>query len=155
MAVCGFVSQPYLFRLFTTKKELFTAVAARCFRETLELFQRAAEGKRGREALDAIGNAYAERLWDDRRWLQVQMQAYAACGDPDICTVVRNGVGDLVTYLERVGGLADEETARFFGIGMVMNLIASMHLAQGMEPWADRLVAGCGPHLPPTTVPPS
>jgi AcrR family transcriptional regulator len=40
------ISQPYVFRLFATKKELFTAVAARCFRETLEIFQRAAEGKR-------------------------------------------------------------------------------------------------------------
>jgi AcrR family transcriptional regulator len=149
------ISQPYVFRLFTTKKELFTAVAARCFRETLELFERAAEGKRGREALDAIGTAYAERLWDDPRRLQVQMQAYAACSDPEICAVVRNGVGDLVTHVERVGGLPDEETARFFAIGMLMNLIASMHLAQGMEPWADRLVAGCGSHLPPMPVPSS
>jgi AcrR family transcriptional regulator len=143
------ISQPYVFRLFTTKRALFTAVAARCFRETLELFQRAAEGKRGRDALDAIGDAYAERLWSDPRRLQVQMQAYAACDDPDICSVVRNGVGDLFAYVERVGGLADEENARFFAIGMLMNLIASMHLAQGMEPWADRLVAGCGSHLPP------
>ena len=149
------ISQPYVFRLFTTKKELFTAVAARCFGETLELFQRAAEGKRGREALEAIGTAYAERLWDDPRRLQVQMQAYAACSDPEICAVVRNGVGDLVTYLERVGGLPDEETARFFAIGMLMNVMASMHLAQGMEPWADRLVAGCGSHLPPMPVPSS
>jgi len=120
---------------------------ARCFRETLELFQRAAEGKRGREALDAIGDAYAERLGRDPVCLQVQMQAYASCSDKDICTVVRNGVGDLVACLERVGGLGDEEKARFFAIGMLMNLIASTHLAQGMEPWADRLVAGCGSHL--------
>jgi AcrR family transcriptional regulator len=56
------ISQPYVFRLFTTKKELFTAVAARCFRETLELFQRAAEGKRGREALDAIGHRLCRTL---------------------------------------------------------------------------------------------
>jgi AcrR family transcriptional regulator len=54
------ISQPYVFRLFATKKQLFIAVAARCFRETLEMFQRAAEGKRGREALDAIGETYAE-----------------------------------------------------------------------------------------------
>jgi AcrR family transcriptional regulator len=149
------ISQPYVFRLFTTKKELFSAVVARCIGETLELFQRAAEGKRGREALEAIGTAYAERLWDDPRRLQVQMQAYAACGDPEICAVVRNGVGDLFTHLERVGGLPDEETAPFFAIGMLMNVMASMHLAQGMEPWADRLVAGCGSHLPPMPVPSS
>src|SRR5881394_3226852 len=56
------ISQPYLFRLFGTKKELYKASVARCFRETLDLFQRAAEGKRGEEALHAIGEAYMELL---------------------------------------------------------------------------------------------
>ena len=41
------ISQPYVFRLFGTKKELYIAGVARCFRQTLELMQRAAEGKRG------------------------------------------------------------------------------------------------------------
>ena len=49
------ISQPYVFRLFGTKKELYLAVVARCFRQTLETFQRVAEGKRGEEALHAIG----------------------------------------------------------------------------------------------------
>src|SRR6478735_1970805 len=52
------ISQPYVFRLFGTKKELFRAVVTRCFRETLEMFQRAAEGRRGRDALEAMGKAY-------------------------------------------------------------------------------------------------
>jgi AcrR family transcriptional regulator len=142
------ISQPYVFRLFGTKKELFKAVVARCFRETLEVFQRAAEGKRGREALDAIGEMYAERLWKDPTRLQVLMQAFAACSDPEVLEVVRNGVGDLVAYIERVGGLGDEETSRFFGVGMLMNLLAALHLVHGEEPWADRLVAGCDPHVP-------
>src|ERR671939_704600 len=61
------ISQPYVFRLFGTKKELFRAVTARCFRETLEVFQRAAEGKRGQEALDAMGSAYMQLLVDRTR----------------------------------------------------------------------------------------
>jgi AcrR family transcriptional regulator len=56
------ISQPYLFRLFGTKKELYIASVTRCFRETLELFQRAAEGLRGEAALKAIGLAYIEQL---------------------------------------------------------------------------------------------
>src|SRR5499427_3493294 len=60
------ISQPYLFRLFGTKKELFKASVARCLRETLEMFQRAAEGKRGEEALQAMGHAYQEMLEGDR-----------------------------------------------------------------------------------------
>src|SRR6476646_11183265 len=90
------ISQPYLFRLFGTKKELFKATVARCFRETLETFQRAAEGKRGEEALHAMGEAYAELLTDRTR-LRAQMQAYAACGDVAICDVVRAGYGDIVS----------------------------------------------------------
>src|SRR5437764_12193533 len=61
------ISQPYLFRLFGTKKELFKVSVARCFRETLETFQRAAEGHRGDEALHALGEAYMLLLPTDRK----------------------------------------------------------------------------------------
>src|SRR5215472_9878406 len=64
------ISQPYLFRLFGTKKELFKASSVRCFRETLEMFQRAAEGKRGEEALTAIGEAYKAQLETDKTRLR-------------------------------------------------------------------------------------
>ncbi len=78
------ISQPYLFRLFGTKKELYLASVGRCYRDTLELFQRAAEGRRGEEALHAIGQAYMEQLETNRVWLRAQMQGYAASEDPDI-----------------------------------------------------------------------
>ena len=70
------ISQPYLFRLFGTKKELFKASVSRCLREMLELFQRAAEGKRGEAALEAIGQAYVDQLEADRVRLRAQMNAY-------------------------------------------------------------------------------
>jgi AcrR family transcriptional regulator len=135
------ISQPYVFRLFGTKKELYTAVVARCFRQTLETFQRAAEGKRGEEALQAIGQAYERLLQSDRVYLRAQMQAYAASEDPDIAAVVRGGYGDLVTYVERVSGAEPAELSRFFSHGMLLNVLASMHGTE--EPWGTRLVAGC------------
>ena len=136
------ISQPYVFRLFGSKKDLFKAATARCLRETLELFQRAAEGKRGQEALEAMGAAYQELLVDRTR-LRAQMQAYAACDDPDICEVVRNGYGDIVAYVERVSGLPPADVARFFANGMLMNVIASMDLWESPEAWSQRLLAGC------------
>jgi AcrR family transcriptional regulator len=139
------ISQPYVFRLFRTKKALFVAVVARCFRQTHELFARAAEGKRGGEALDAMGHAYVERLRTDRTQLLAQMQAYAACDDPEIRDVVRNGYGDLVAYVERVSGLPAEAVSAFFGRGMLLNVIASMGLGSSDEPWVQRLVAGMEP----------
>src|SRR5919197_1777713 len=78
------VSQPYLFRLFGTKKELFVAALNRCFRVTLETFMRAAEGKRGEDALQAMGAAYGDLL-ADRNKLLMQLHGYVACEDPDIC----------------------------------------------------------------------
>ena len=137
------ISQPYLFRLFGTKKELFAAVVARCFRQTLAVFQTAAEGKRGEAALQAIGDAYAALLDGDGAYLRAQMQAYAACGDPELRSVVRDGYGDLVAYVERVSGLPPVEISRFFATGMLMNVLSSMHLDNPAEPWAQRLIAGC------------
>jgi AcrR family transcriptional regulator len=139
------ISQPYVFRLFGSKKDLFKAAIARCFRETLELFQRAAEGLRGEEALRAMGAAYQEMLADRNRLLS-QMQAYAACEDPDLCSVARNGFGDIVAYVERVSGLPPEDVARFFANGMLINVLASMDLYAHPEEWSERLLAGCKEH---------
>jgi AcrR family transcriptional regulator len=141
------ISQPYLFRLFGTKKELFKASVARCFRETLDMFQRAAEGKRGEEALHAIGAAYMDLLLADRTRLRAQMAAYSACDDPEICRVVRDGYGDLVSYVERVSGLPAEDVASFFAKGMLLNVLAAMQVHADPEPWAQRLLEGCGKEL--------
>jgi AcrR family transcriptional regulator len=141
------ISQPYLFRLFGTKKELFKATVTRCFRRTLDAFQEAAEGLRGEEALHAIGTKYGDELLADRTYLRAQMQAYAACDDPEICRVVRDGYGDLVAYVERVSGLGPEEVAAFFAKGMLLNVLASMNVVAAPEPWAARLLEGCGKDL--------
>jgi AcrR family transcriptional regulator len=141
------ISQPYLFRLFGTKKDLYIASVGRCYRDTLELFQRAAEGKRGEEALHAIGNAYMEQLETNRVWLRAQMQGYAASEDPDIRRVVREGFGDLVAYVRRVSGLDWPHIWRFFATGMLLNVLSSMQVTEDPEPWMTDLLAGCGKEL--------
>src|SRR5437868_448507 len=133
------VSQPYLFRLFGTKKELFIAALHRCYRVTLETFMRAAEGKRGEEALHAMGKAYRELL-TDREKLLMQMQGHVACDDPEICEIVRRNFGEIVDYVERVSG-ADPETIRnFIATGMLLNVISAMDLLNGDEDWARRML---------------
>jgi AcrR family transcriptional regulator len=136
------ISQPYLFRLFGTKKELFVASVRRCFRETLETFMRAAEGKRGEEALKAMGESYMGLLTDRSR-LMAQMQAYASCDDPELRAVVREGYGDLFSWIERVSGVPPAELSRFFAQGMLLNVVAAMDLLNSDEPWAKRLLEGC------------
>jgi len=137
------ISQPYLFRLFGTKKELYKATVSRCFRETLEMFQRAAEGKRGEEALEAIGHAYMEQLENDRVWLRAQMQAYVASEDPEIRAVVRGGYGDLIAYVRRVSGGDWPAVWHFFAEGMLLNVLAAMHVNDDPDPWMRDLLDGC------------
>jgi AcrR family transcriptional regulator len=138
------ISQPYVFRLFGTKQELFKAVVERCFSETLEMFRHASEGLGGPDALAAIGEAYMETLQTDRVKLRIQMQAYVACDDPEICEVVRAGYGELVAYAERVSGLPETVIASFFATGMLLNVFASMGLTDdATESWATRLIDAC------------
>src|SRR5499425_1235798 len=67
------ISQPYLFRLFPTKKALFLELVGRCFRRVEQAFTAAAGDALGEEALGAMGDAY-EKLLDDRTLLLLQMQ---------------------------------------------------------------------------------
>lgn len=137
------ISQPYVFRLFGTKKELFIATIERCMGGTLEMFRTASAGLKGEEALHAIGDAYAERLASDPTYLRSQMQAYAASDDPQIREVVRKGYGELVEYVERVSGQPPDRVSHFFAKGMLLNVMASLDLLGADEGWAQRLIEGC------------
>ena len=136
------ISQPYVFRLFGTKKELFKATVERCMRGTLEMMRTASAGLTGEQALHAIGEAYMERLANPT-YLHSQMQAYAACHDEEIRDVVRRGYGELVEYVERVSGMPTDQVSHFFAKGMLLNVIASMDLLEAEEGWAQRLIDGC------------
>ena len=138
------ISQPYVFRLFRTKKQLFMATIERCMRGTLEMFHTASAGLSGEEALHAIGEAYTERLAVDPTYLHAQMQSYAASDDPEIREVVRRGFGELVEYVERVSRLPSDRVSQFFAQGMLLNVIASMDLLHADAGWAKRLIEGCG-----------
>jgi AcrR family transcriptional regulator len=141
------ISQPYLFRLFGSKKALFIAVNDWCFQQTLDMFRAAASGTSGQDALDAIGHAYGELIESDRTMLQGQMQAYSAAVDDDeVRAAVARGYGRLVDYVEAVSGADKPTIARFFAKGMLMNVLAAMNYSITAEPrdsWAARLAEGC------------
>ena len=137
------VSQPYLFRLFGTKKELYIATVERCMEQTLAMMRTAAGGKVGEEALHAIGKAYMQRLLEDPTSLRMQQNTYAACTEPEVSEVVRAGFGRLVEFAEQASGLDGQTIAAFFGTGMLLNVLASMGVLQSHEPWAARLLEGC------------
>ena len=130
------ISQPYLFRLFPTKKALFLALVERCFRRVRDEFAAAAGELTGEEALTAMADAY-EALLDDRILLLLQMQAYAACEDPEIRDATRTGFRKLWEQVERITGLPYQTVVDFFAVGMLMNVAAAMNLPEVDGRWTS------------------
>ena len=129
------ISQPYLFRLFPTKKGLFLALVQRCFERIAEVFTTAAGDHSGEDALMAMGDAY-HQLLADRTLLLLQLHAYAACADPDIRAATRTGFKELWLLVERLSGAPYERIVSFFAVGMLMNVAAAMDLPAVDERWA-------------------
>ncbi len=130
------ISQPYLFRLFPTKKALFLALIDRCFSRVQETFVAAAGDLTGDEALSAMADSYT-RLLDDRTLLLLQMQIYAACSDPEIRDATQAAYKKLWEIVERITGLPFQTVVDFFAVGMLMNVAAAMNLPAVDERWAS------------------
>jgi AcrR family transcriptional regulator len=130
------ISQPYLFRLFPTKKALFLALVERCFQRVADAFTAAAADRVGEEALEAMGDAY-EELLEDRTLLLLQMHAYAACDDPEIRATTRAGFRRLWLLVERLTGMPFDRVTQFFAMGMLMNVAAAMDLPAVDERWTS------------------
>ena len=136
------VSQPYVFRLFGTKKELFLETVRRGFRHVLEVFQEAAGANREGDVFLSMGHAYGD-VRRDRATLMFQMQAYAACEDPDVRKVVREEFAAIYKFVESVSGGDDEKVQEFFKTGMLINVAAAMDLGALDSPWAHSFLKGC------------
>ena len=78
-----------------------------------------------------------ERLLDDRTLLLLQMQIYAACGDPEIREVARTGYKHLWEMVERITGLPFQTVVDFFAVGMLMNVGAALDLPSVDERWTS------------------
>lgn len=137
------ISQPYVFRLFGSKLQLFLAVIERCFDDTFEMFRTAARGHQGEDVLESIGLAYAAMITTRPETLQCQLVGYAACDDELVREAMRRGYGRLVEFVEREAGASPERIAVFFAKGMLLNVVTAMRLPIEPAGWGDRLIAGC------------
>ena len=133
------ISQPYIFRLFGSKKELFIAVVQECFRRTVRTFEKAAEGLSGEAALAAMGHAY-QQLIRDHVTLLVQLHSHtAAAADPDIRLVAQRGMRTVWETAAAISGAEGDELRRWLAYGMLCNVTAALGLDQLDEPWARQL----------------
>ena len=86
--------------------------------------------------LGEMADAY-EALLDDRILLLLQMQAYAACEDPEIRDATRTGFRKLWEQIERITGLPYQTVVDFFAVGMLMNVAAAMNLPEVDGRWTS------------------
>ncbi|MEU0213201.1 TetR/AcrR family transcriptional regulator [Streptomyces canus] len=135
------VSQPYLFRLFPRKKAIFLAAVQRCMDDTVRIFQEAAEGLAGEEALHAMAHAYTTILTDRSELLLLQMQMYLTvaaaeqAGDREFGEAVRSGWMRLWDTVHLSLGADTDETTRFLAHGMLINCLVTMGFASGSRVW--------------------
>ena len=135
------ISQPYLFRLFGTKKDLFVATFNLVGDRIINEFTRVAEGLDGQAAKEAMGQAYLE-LMQDPELLQVQLHGFAAApGDPDIARACRRMFEELQQLASERAHLTDEEVREFFATGMLINVMAAIDLLSVPDSWAQNLCA--------------
>jgi AcrR family transcriptional regulator len=133
------VSQPYLFRLFDSKKAMFIAAIDRCFDHIISVFEDVAAGETGEDALHAMGAAYKGML-DNRQILQMQLQMWAAaCQDDEIRAVTRAHMARLWKTVQTISGSDDERVMQFTAAGMLMNVMAAMDLP-GMKAHLGQLL---------------
>ena len=133
------ISQPYLFRLFGTKKDLFVATYDLVGDRIINELTRASEGLEGEEAKEAMGTAYVE-LMQDPELLQVQLHGFAAApGDPDIARSCRRTFEVLQQLVCERAHLSDEEVRDFFAMGMLINVMAAIDLLSVSDHWAQSL----------------
>lgn len=133
------VSQPYLFRLFSSKKAIFLAALEGCFDQLEALFGRAAEGHTGEDALMSMGRAY-NALLDDRAILRLQLHMWAtACHDPDVRDLARRRMARLWQQAERLSGADDTRVMQFMASGMLLNVFAAMEMPRIKEQLGEAL----------------
>ena len=125
------VSQPYLFRLFPSKRALFEAAARRCMADIMAAFMAASDGLTGQEAREAMGGAYLE-LITDRSRLLMQLQMYVstaaaeAIGDTEVGEAVRALWTELWDAVAERASMTPEQATDFFAQGVLINAMIAM-----------------------------
>ena len=134
------ISQPYIFRLFGTKKDLFIAAAERVLGRIMDTFRDAVAAEPDRP-LHAMGEAY-ERLLVHREEFLMLLQAFAASADDDLRKIVRRDFGRIYDLVEGASGADETEIQRFMAYGMLLMVTTALDVPAlvGKEDWAAKML---------------
>ncbi len=133
------ISQPYIFRLFGSKKALFLAALERVCDRIASTFLAAARATDG-AALEAMGHSY-KTLFVGRDELFLLLQAFAASSDQEVRQVAHDRYAALYRLVAATSGADEEALRQFFGYGMLLTVAAAIDLPRlvgiGEEGWGD------------------
>ena len=118
------VSQPYVYKLFGTKRDLFLAALERVRARVGDAF-RAAAAAEPAHPLEAMGRAY-DRARFGREERLLLLQGFAAADDPQVREAVAEGYAALWRVVREASGASDEEVFRFFAAGMLLTVDAAV-----------------------------
>lgn len=121
------VSQPYVFQLFGTKKDLYIASIEERTRQVLEAFAEAAASS-PEAPFDAMAAAYVAMLERDPASLRCQLHAWASSSDPEIGDAARASYLAIWAEGLRLSGAEPEELRDFMAQGMLLTVVAALDL---------------------------
>jgi AcrR family transcriptional regulator len=144
------ITQTYVFRMFGTKRALFLELVSAAFDRVTAGMAEAAEGRTGVDALARMGAEYYDLL-TDRTSLLLQLQGFAACGDPEVRDVVRGCFSRMWNVVAETTQLDPVAVKSFLAFGMLLSNGAALEVAEVDEPWAagvrTRIQAGLFEHI--------
>jgi AcrR family transcriptional regulator len=140
------ITQTYIFRMFGTKKALFLEVVLAAFEQLTEGMREAAGTETGLDALSRMGSRYYEML-ADRTSLLLQLQGFAACGDPEVRDAVRSSFSSIWRTVADTTGLDAVTVKAFLAFGMLLNNSAALEITELDEPWANGMQTRIRPGL--------
>jgi AcrR family transcriptional regulator len=126
------ISQPYIFRLFGTKKDLFIAAALQVCGRIQEAFASAVKSNPERP-LEAMGHAYVPLL-SSRAELLVLLHAFAASEDPEVKRAVSARYEELWDFVTKSSGATRTQVRDFFAAGMGMTIGTALGLNRLFAP---------------------
>lgn len=130
------ISQPYIYRLFGTKKALFRLAVAEAFAGMTAGVVAAAGDLRDTAAVAVVAEEY-RRLLADRTRLLLQLQGFAACNDPEVRETVRAAFGRHWSAVAEITGLDPARLRVFIALGTLLVDAAAMDVADLDEEWAS------------------
>lgn len=139
------ISQPYVLRLFGTKKALFLAAMGRVSDQIMEgwtlALDRLDSDAEPQAKLAVLGGAY-EGLVGEVNALRLVMQSWASAEDEDIRAAAHACLKAMHAWLEESTGASPPELQQFFAYGMMLTVAASIQAADvaSSETWARMFV---------------